>query len=107
MLINIFSLLHLSLREKCLYSEILWSVFSPNAGKDGPEKFRIETIFTQYMFIGFYKTQLIFYFLFIPLQNTISQSYFFNLSPKRKEDLEHIIENNYEMGNIIVLAGMS
>ena len=25
------------LREKCLYSEFFWSVFSPNAGKYGPE----------------------------------------------------------------------
>ena len=29
------------------------------------------------MFVGFYKTQLIFYLSFISLQNTISQSYFF------------------------------
>ena len=25
-----------TLREKCPYSEIFWSVFSPNAGKYGP-----------------------------------------------------------------------
>ena len=33
--------------------------------------------------------------------------FFFFLSPKRKEDLEHIIENNYDMGNITVLVVMS
>ena len=27
----------LALREKCPYSEIFWSAFSPNAGKCGPE----------------------------------------------------------------------
>ena len=27
----------LTLREKCPYSELFWSVFSPNAGKYGPE----------------------------------------------------------------------
>ena len=27
-----------SLREKCPYSKFFWSVFSPNAGKYGPEK---------------------------------------------------------------------
>ena len=54
-----------SLREKCTYSEFLWSVFSrphsdviqrdtdylsvfsPNAGKYGPEKLRVWTQFTQ------------------------------------------------------------
>ena len=53
------------------------------------------------MFVGFYKTQLIFYLSFISLQNAISQSYFFffNYSPKRKEDLERIIGNNYDRGN--------
>ena len=53
------------------------------------------------MFIGFYKTQLIFYLIFISLQNTISQSNFFSFSysPKRKEDLEHIIGNIYDRGN--------
>ena len=29
----------LTLREKCLYSELFWSVFSPNAGKYGPENY--------------------------------------------------------------------
>ena len=27
----------LKLRKKCPYSELFWSVFSPNAGKYGPE----------------------------------------------------------------------
>ena len=36
-----------SLREKCPYSEFLWSVFSPNAGKYGPGKLQIRTCFTQ------------------------------------------------------------
>ena len=34
--------------EKCPYSEFFWSVFSPNAGKYGPEKLRIWTLFTQW-----------------------------------------------------------
>ena len=29
--------LSMSLREKCLHSEFFWSIFSPNAGKYGPE----------------------------------------------------------------------
>ena len=33
--------------KKCRYSEFYWSVFSPNAGKYGPEKLRIWTLFTQ------------------------------------------------------------
>ena len=37
----------MSLRENCLYSEYFWAVFSPNAGKYGPEKLRIRTFFTQ------------------------------------------------------------
>ena len=48
-------------REKCPYSEFFWSVFihirtdyrdvfSPNAGKYGPEKLRIRTLFTQWYF---------------------------------------------------------
>ena len=47
-----------ALRGKCPYSEFFWSVFpsirteylsvfSPNAGKYGSEKFRIRTLFTQ------------------------------------------------------------
>ena len=36
----------LLLREKFPYSEFFWSVFSPNAGKYGPEKLRIRTLFT-------------------------------------------------------------
>ena len=42
-----FSLIQLSLREKCPYSEFLWSVFSQNARKYETEKFRIRTLFTQ------------------------------------------------------------
>ena len=30
-----------SQREKCPYSKFFWSVFSPNAGKYGPEKLQI------------------------------------------------------------------
>ena len=55
---------HISLREKCPYSEFFWfvlfrirteygeylTVFSPNAGKHGPEKLRIRTLFTQFMY---------------------------------------------------------
>ena len=37
----------LALREKCPYSEFFWSVFSPNAGKYGPEKLRIWALFMQ------------------------------------------------------------
>ena len=36
-----------ALRERCPYSEFFWSVVSPNAGKYGPEKLRIWTLFTQ------------------------------------------------------------
>ena len=47
-----------SLREKCQYSELFWSifsrihtpylsVFSPNAGKYRPEKLRIRILFTK------------------------------------------------------------
>ena len=38
---------------------------------------------------------------------SVNPIFFFYLSPKRKEDLEHIIENNYDMGNITVLVVMS
>ena len=37
-----------SLRQKCLYLELFWSVFSPNAGKYGPEQLRTRTLFTQW-----------------------------------------------------------
>ena len=36
-----------SLGENFPYSEFFWSVFGPNAGKYGPEKLRIGTLFTQ------------------------------------------------------------
>ena len=36
-----------TLHEKCPYLKFFWSVFSPNAGKHGPEKLRIRTLFTQ------------------------------------------------------------
>ena len=41
-----------TLRKKCPYSELFWSVFpltvfSLNAAKYGPELFRIPTLFTQ------------------------------------------------------------
>ena len=35
-----------SLRNNCPYSELLWSFFSPNTGKYGPELLRIRTLFT-------------------------------------------------------------
>ena len=35
----------LTLREKCPYSEFFWSVFSQNAGKYGPEKLQMRTLF--------------------------------------------------------------
>ena len=35
-----------ALREKCLYLEFFWFVFSPNAGTYGPENLRIRTFFT-------------------------------------------------------------
>ena len=37
----------LQFHEKCPYLKFFWSVFSPNAGKYGPEKLRIRTLFTQ------------------------------------------------------------
>ena len=40
-----------SLRKNCPYSEFFWSVFSPNAGKCGPEKLRIRTLFTGCVFL--------------------------------------------------------
>ena len=52
-------LVRFTVREKCPYSEFFWSVFSriwteygeisvfsPNAGKYGPEKLQIRTLFT-------------------------------------------------------------
>ena len=44
----ILAVCSIRLREKCPYSEFSWSVFSPNAGKYGPEKLRIRTLFMQY-----------------------------------------------------------
>ena len=37
----------LTLREKCPYLELFWSVFCPNAGIYGLEKLQIRTRFTQ------------------------------------------------------------
>ena len=37
----------LRLRETCPRSKYFWSVISPNAGKCGPEKLRIRTLFTK------------------------------------------------------------
>ena len=42
---NVF--INQSLREKCPYSEFFWSLFSRDAGIYGPEKLRIQTLFTQ------------------------------------------------------------
>ena len=51
-----------SLREKCPYSEVFWSAFSPDEGESGPERLRIRTLFTRCMLvksnIGFWKTQM-------------------------------------------------
>ena len=33
------------MREKCPYAELFWSVFSPNAGKYGPEQLQIGALF--------------------------------------------------------------
>ena len=52
-----------SLHEKCLYSEFFWSIFSPNAGKHGPEKLHIQTLLTQGIFQK-YINQLISFNLF-------------------------------------------
>ena len=41
--VSMFSTQH----ERFPYSEFFWSVFSPNAGKYGPEKLRIWTLVTQ------------------------------------------------------------
>ena len=41
-----------ALRKKCPYSELFWSVFSPNAGKCRPEQLRILILFTQCCFKG-------------------------------------------------------
>ena len=35
------------MREKCPYSDFFWSVFSPNAGKYGPENRQIHTLLTK------------------------------------------------------------
>ena len=43
----------ITLREKCRYSEFFCSVFIPNAGKYGPEKLRIGTLFTQWEFSAY------------------------------------------------------
>ena len=40
----------LTLRQKCPYWEVFWSVFSPKARKYVPEKLRIRTLFTQCKF---------------------------------------------------------
>ena len=40
-----------SLREKCPHSEFFWSVFSPNDGKYGPKKLKIQKLFTQWLFL--------------------------------------------------------
>ena len=44
-----------TLREKCSYSEFFRSVFSPNAGKYGPEKLRIRTLFMQCRSFQYYQ----------------------------------------------------
>ena len=35
-----------ALREKCLYLEFFWFVFSPNTGTYEPGKLQIQTLFT-------------------------------------------------------------
>ena len=48
-----------SLRKKCPYSELLWSVFfrirTDNTGKHRPEWLRIQTLFTQCMYSFFFQ----------------------------------------------------
>ena len=43
----IFTPISPALCKKCPYSEFFWSVFSRNAGKYGPEKLRLRTLFMQ------------------------------------------------------------
>ena len=50
-----FKFQKLTLSEKCLYSEFFWFVFSPNAGKYGPEKLRIQRLFTHCDIVPFYQ----------------------------------------------------
>ena len=47
------------IRKKCPYSKFFWSVFNPNAGKCGPEKFKIRTLFTQCLSIRISKGRLL------------------------------------------------
>ena len=44
-------LIKLSLREKCLYSEFFWSVFSHIRTQYGPEKLRLRTLSTQFFWL--------------------------------------------------------
>ena len=40
------------LRGMCPYLQLFWFVFSPNAGKYGPESLRIGTLFTQWLILN-------------------------------------------------------
>ena len=62
------------LREKCLYSGFFWSVFSPNAGRYGPEKLRIRTLFTQCLVSGRAASELSFSGLLDSLAHFLTQS---------------------------------
>ena len=59
---DIIGMESVTLRKKCPYLEFFWSVFSriwtkfsPNAGKYGPKKLRIRTLFTQYKVVKIYE----------------------------------------------------
>ena len=73
--IRSFFLVRISPHSDWIRRDKYLSVFSPNAGKHGPEKLRIRTIFTQHLAITFY---ILLYF-FSPLMynhTTSSQLYY-------------------------------
>ena len=59
-----------SMCEKCPYLEFFQSVLSPNAGKHGPGKLRIRTLFTQCLVIA-QRCNIVTHNLSVPLNTSI------------------------------------
>ena len=62
---------HCSLRKRCPYSENFRYVFSPNAGKYGPEYFRIRILFIQWLFVGLHTVNLLGNYSFVEFSETL------------------------------------
>ena len=63
---------------------VCWSVFNPNPGKCGPEKFQIRTLFTQWRISSLLKVKLSFFGCKVPIRVFGWSNYWFLASKTSK-----------------------